>query len=81
MSCGVAAWAQVSTTLGAVIPAQRAEQAWTEGVAIWVAVIVVSFVGAPMHPCALYSRAPPMRHVSLTRIARAAGCTGMHHAT
>ena len=46
----VAACAQVSTILGAVIPAQRAEQAWTEGVAIWVAVVVVSFVGAPTRP-------------------------------
>ena len=36
--------------LGAVIPTQRAEQAWTEGVAIWVAVIVVSFVGALLPP-------------------------------
>ncbi len=42
--------AQVSTILGAVIPSQRAERAWTEGVAIWVAVVVVSFVGAA---CAL----------------------------
>ena len=41
---------QVSTILGAVIPSQRAERAWTEGVAIWVAVVVVSFVGAA---CAL----------------------------
>ncbi|KAK9840937.1 hypothetical protein WJX81_001285 [Elliptochloris bilobata] len=38
--------AAVSTVLGAVIPAQRAEQAWTEGVAIWVAVVVVSFVAS-----------------------------------
>ena len=32
--------------MGAAVPAQRAEQAWTEGVAIWVAVLVVSLVGA-----------------------------------
>ena len=36
----------MSTILGAAVPAQRAEQAWTEGVAIWAAVLVVSLVGA-----------------------------------
>jgi hypothetical protein len=38
--------ALVSTVLGAAIPAEREENAWTEGVAIWVAVLVVSLVGA-----------------------------------
>lgn len=41
--------AQVSTVLGVVIKEQREEKAWTEGVAIWVAVLVVSLVG--QHPC------------------------------
>ena len=36
---------QVSTILGVVIKQQREERAWTEGVAIWVAVLVVSSVG------------------------------------
>ena len=36
---------QVSTILGVVIKQQREEKAWTEGVAIWVAVLVVSSVG------------------------------------
>jgi hypothetical protein len=52
-SCG-----QVSTILGAVIPSQRAERAWTEGVAIWVAVVVVSFVGAARAlPCSTRTHA------------------------
>ncbi|KAL3146758.1 hypothetical protein ABBQ38_014742 [Trebouxia sp. C0009 RCD-2024] len=38
--------ALVSTVLGVVIKEQREEKAWTEGVAIWVAVLVVSLVGA-----------------------------------
>ena len=37
--------AQVSTVLGVTIEEQREEKAWTEGVAIWVAVLVVSLVG------------------------------------
>ena len=37
---------QVSTVLGFVIKSQREESAWTEGIAIWVAVAVVSGVGA-----------------------------------
>ena len=37
--------AQVSTVLGVVIKEQREEKAWTEGVAIWVAILVVSLVG------------------------------------
>ena len=41
--------AQVSTVLGVVIEEQREEKAWTEGVAIWAAVMVVSLVGP--HPC------------------------------
>ena len=72
--------AQVSTILGAVIPAQRAEQAWTEGVAIWVAVIVVSFVGASTQPRVRYSWAEPVGHVLRGRIARAAGQTLMYWA-
>ena len=36
---------QVSTVIGAAIKSQREEAAWTEGVAIWVAVAVVSLVG------------------------------------
>ena len=35
--------------LGFVIKSQREEAAWTEGIAIWVAVAVVSGVGAPCH--------------------------------
>lgn len=38
---------QVSTVLGAAVPAEREQNAWTEGVAIWVAVFVVSLVGTP----------------------------------
>ncbi|BDA43546.1 probable calcium-transporting ATPase 11, plasma membrane-t [Coccomyxa sp. Obi] len=36
--------ATISTVLGAALPEERANSGWTEGVAIWVAVIVVSFV-------------------------------------
>lgn len=36
---------QVSTVLGVAIREEREEHSWTEGVAIWVAVIVVSGVG------------------------------------
>lgn len=38
--------ALISTVLGTAIKEQREESAWSEGVAIWVAVIVVSGVGA-----------------------------------
>lgn len=38
--------ATVSTALGAGIKEEREEQAWVEGVAIWVAVIIVSLVGS-----------------------------------
>ncbi|PSC72089.1 P-type ATPase [Micractinium conductrix] len=38
--------ALVSTVLGVAVPAEREDSAWTEGVAIWVAVLVVSLVGA-----------------------------------
>lgn len=38
--------ALVSTILGAAVPSQREENAWSEGIAIWVAVLVVSLVGA-----------------------------------
>lgn len=41
---------QVSTVLGVVIPSEREQKSWTEGVAIWVAVAVVSGVGeSSMH--------------------------------
>ena len=36
---------QISTGLGAGIPSQRAKGEWIEGVAIWVAVFLVSGVG------------------------------------
>lgn len=38
--------ALVSTVLGAAVPQEREQNSWTEGVAIWVAVLVVSLVGA-----------------------------------
>lgn len=38
--------ALVSTVLGVAIEAEREDAAWTEGVAIWVAVAIVSLVGA-----------------------------------
>lgn len=38
--------ALVSTILGCAVPEEREQHAWTEGVAIWVAVLVVSLVGA-----------------------------------
>ncbi|KAL4452347.1 hypothetical protein ABPG75_008009 [Micractinium tetrahymenae] len=38
--------ALVSTVLGVAVPAEREDSAWSEGVAIWVAVLVVSLVGA-----------------------------------
>lgn len=38
--------ALVSTVLGAAVPEEREQNSWTEGVAIWVAVLVVSLVGA-----------------------------------
>lgn len=41
---------QISTVLGSAVKEQREESAWSEGVAIWVAVIVVSGVGAHVHP-------------------------------
>ena len=36
---------QISTILGAAIPSERADNGWVEGVAIWVAVLVVVSVG------------------------------------
>lgn len=39
-------WLQVSTVIGAVVPSEREQNAWSEGVAIWVAVVIVSGVGA-----------------------------------
>jgi Ca2+-transporting ATPase len=44
---------QVSTVLGVAVPAEREDQAYTEGIAIWVAVLVVSLVG---ELCAAVSR-------------------------
>jgi Ca2+-transporting ATPase len=38
--------ALVSTVLGVAVPVEREQNAWVEGVAIWVAVFVVSLVGA-----------------------------------
>ena len=66
---------QVSTVLGAVIPTQRAEQAWTEGVAIWVAVIVVSFVGALPPPPQTPSTVEQLCDMHYGRLSTAA--TGM----
>ena len=40
---------QISTGLGAGIPAQREKGEWIEGVAIWVAVFLVSGVGRSSH--------------------------------
>ena len=40
---------QVSTVIGAAVKEQREEAAWTEGIAIWVAVMVVSGVGERFH--------------------------------
>lgn len=43
--------------IGAAIKSQREEAAWTEGVAIWVAVAVVSIVGDPsIHLLALQGK-------------------------
>ena len=36
---------QVSTVLGVAMPEQRAKNEWIEGVAIWVAVFLVTGVG------------------------------------
>lgn len=36
---------QVSTIIGTAVKAERDDQAYTEGIAIWVAVLVVSLVG------------------------------------
>lgn len=41
---------QVSTILGVAIKSEREQSAWSEGVAIWVAVIVVSGVGEELLP-------------------------------
>ena len=38
--------AAVSTVLGAAIPEEREQAAWSEGVAIWVAVLIVSLVAS-----------------------------------
>ena len=35
--------------IGAALPSERAQSGWTEGVAIWVAVIIVSLVGRLHH--------------------------------
>lgn len=41
---------QGSTILGVVIPEQRAQKAWTEGVAIWVSMLIVVLVGEQRQP-------------------------------
>lgn len=38
--------ALISTVLGVAIPEEREHQAWTEGIAIWVAILVVTLVAA-----------------------------------
>ncbi|CAK0781476.1 hypothetical protein CVIRNUC_005383 [Coccomyxa viridis] len=38
--------ATISTVIGAALPSERAQSGWTEGVAIWVAVIIVSLVAS-----------------------------------
>lgn len=40
---------QVSTVIGAAVEEEREQNAWTEGIAIWVAVTVVSLVGAHIY--------------------------------
>ena len=45
LPCTSAVVTQVSTVLGVAIKEEREQKAWSEGVAIWVAVIVVSLVG------------------------------------
>ena len=49
---------QVSTVLGVAIKEEREQNAWSEGVAIWVAVIVVSLVGEHNHCFALLLQRP-----------------------
>lgn len=44
-TCNKTSHMQVSTVLGVAIKEEREQNAWSEGVAIWVAVIVVSLVG------------------------------------
>lgn len=41
---------QISTVIGAALPSEREQSGWTEGVAIWVAVIIVSLVGEARWP-------------------------------
>lgn len=62
---------QVSTVLGVAIREERLQHSWTEGVAIWVAVIVVSGVGKPHQELliAMYC---------LNRKVLMAGCTAYH---
>lgn len=55
--CGVCAHiTQVSTALGAAIPEERAHNAWIEGVAIWVAILIVVSVGEWWGLCVLFGR-------------------------
>jgi len=60
---------QVSTVLGVAIREERLQHSWTEGVAIWVAVIVVSGVGKPNQ--GLLTATYCLNHKILV-----AGCTG-----
>jgi hypothetical protein len=41
---------QVSTTLGAAIPEERAHRGYIEGIAIWVAILLVTGVGKQQLP-------------------------------
>lgn len=51
---------QISTVLGAAIKHEREQSAWSEGVAIWVAVIVVSGVGKQLPPTPAHCRLPAL---------------------
>lgn len=60
---------QISTVLGVAVKDQREESAWSEGVAIWVAVIVVSGVGE-LPPCCVpaYKAEASGKQTHLTRV-------------
>ncbi len=62
---------QVSTVLGVAIHEERLQHSWTEGVAIWVAVIVVSGVGKPNYGLLTATHC-------LNRKVLTAGCTAYH---
>ena len=50
----------MSTILGAAIKSERDQSAWSEGVAIWVAVIVVSGVGERLLAARTPARSAPV---------------------